>query len=54
MIKKEKFVRIYPGVRPDQDEFAKAEAKKLKVGQGEMHRIIIDFYITNHNKIKHE
>lgn len=45
----EKLVRIYPGVRPDQKKSIKEEAKKKKVGDGKMHRIIIDYYFS-HNK----
>jgi len=47
MENKNTLVRIYPGVRRDQKKFIKDEAKKLKVGEGEMHRIIIDYYIKN-------
>lgn len=49
MDNKNTLVRVYPGVRRDQKKFIKDEAKKKKVGEGEMHRIIIDYYI-NKNK----
>jgi len=47
MDNKNTLVRVYPGVRRDQKKFIKDEAKKKKVGEGEMHRIIIDYYIKN-------
>lgn len=46
MIKKETMVRINSRVRKDQFKFIREEAKKQKVGEGEMHRIIIDYYIS--------
>lgn len=49
MSKEETLVRVYPGVRRDQKKLIKDEAKKKKVGEGEMHRIIIDYYFS-HNK----
>ena len=45
--KKEGMKRINSRVRKDQFNFIRVEAKKKKVGEGEMHRIIIDEYITN-------
>jgi hypothetical protein len=48
--KKETFVRINSRLTPAQHKFAKAEAKKLKISEGEMHRVVFDFYIKNHNK----
>ncbi len=39
--------RINSRVRPDQKKFIKKEAKRLKVGEGALHRAIIDYYITN-------
>ena len=38
--------RINSRVRPDQRKFIKKEAKKLKIGEGTLHRIIIDYFIT--------
>jgi len=48
MENKNTLVRIYPGVRRDQKKFIKDEAKKKKVGEGELHRVIIDYYIDKH------
>jgi hypothetical protein len=46
-MEKNTLVRVYPGVRRDQAKAIKQEAEKLKVGNGEMHRIIIDYYFKN-------
>jgi len=50
--KNEKLVRINSRITPKQHKFAKKEADKLGIKEGPMHRIIFDFYIKNHNKIK--
>lgn len=47
MNKKETLVRAYHGVRRDQQKSIKDEAKKLKVGEGETYRVIIDYYFKN-------
>ena len=47
-IKKEKMIRMNSNIRPDQYEFIKKEAKKLRLHDGELHRLIIDEYINNH------
>jgi len=44
--KKDTMQRINSRVRRDQFKSVRAEAKKLKVGEGEMHRIIIDYYFS--------
>lgn len=48
----ETLVRINSRITKEQHKFAKLEAKRLKIKEGNMHRIIFDFYIKNHNKIK--
>lgn len=48
MNKKDTLVRVYPGIRKDQKKFLREEAKRQKVGDGEMHRIVIDYYKNNH------
>ena len=40
-------IRFNARVRRDQFEFVRKEAKIQKVGEGEMQRIIIDYYIKN-------
>lgn len=40
-------VRLNSRVKPGHLAFVKAEAKRLKVSEGEANRIIIDFYIKN-------
>lgn len=50
MNKKDNLVRIYPGVRRDQKKFLQEEAKRRKVGEGEMHRIVIDYYKANYKQ----
>ncbi len=47
-----KFVRINSRITTEQHKFAKDEAKKRKINEGDMHRLIFDFYITNYKKIK--
>jgi len=49
---KETLVRINSRITPEQHKFTKAEAKKLKISEGQMHRVVFDFYIKNHNKNK--
>lgn len=44
---KEVFERINSRIRKDQIKFIKGRAKKLNVSEGEMHRIIVDFYMVN-------
>lgn len=48
--KKEKFVRLNTRATKEQHKFFKAEAKRLKIKEGEAHRIAFDFYINNHKK----
>lgn len=48
--KNETFVRINSRLTPSQHKFAKAEAKRLKISEGKMHRVVFDFYINSHNK----
>lgn len=43
----EELVRINSRVRPDQHKFIKKTAKRMKIGEGELHRIIIDDYKNN-------
>ena len=54
MIKKSKrpepFVRINSRVPKAQHQFIKDQAKKLDKTEGEMHRLIVEFYVLNHNK----
>ena len=38
-------VRLNSHVRPDQKEFIKKEAKRLKLSEGQINRAIIDFYM---------
>jgi len=45
---KDTMQRINSRVRKDQFKSIRTEAKKKKVGEGEMHRIIIDYYFSNH------
>lgn len=50
-IKKEKvepMFRLNTRIRNDQSEFAKKEAVKNRLSEGEMFRIIVDYYIINH------
>jgi hypothetical protein len=47
--KKDILPRINSRVSKEQLAFIKREARKLKIGEGEFHRIIIDEYIKNHN-----
>lgn len=50
-MKKKKIIeleRINSRVRPDQRKFIKKVAKKQKIGEGELHRDIIDFYISHY------
>lgn len=49
-VTKETLIRINSRLTPVQHKFAKSEAKKLKISEGEMHRVVFDFYIKNHNK----
>jgi hypothetical protein len=46
LTKKEILTRINSRVRADQKKFLKAEAKRLKIGEGELHRKIVDFYMS--------
>jgi len=46
--KPEQTVRLNSHVRPDQKMFIKREAKRLKLGEGEINRMIIDFYMKKH------
>ena len=48
--KTEVLIRINSRITPDQHKFFKAEAKRLKIKEGEMHRIAFDFYIQKHEK----
>lgn len=47
-------VRVNTRIRPDQDRFVKNMAKKIdpvtkaKPTEGELYRLIIDYYIINH------
>ena len=43
-------VRINSRVTPAQKQFLKTEAKRLKIGEGELHRRIVDFYIVSNQK----
>ena len=43
-------IRINTRVFPEQHKFIKNLAKKMKCGEGELHREIIANYITRHNK----
>lgn len=45
--KEETMVRINSRIFPGQHEFIKAEAKRLKIGEGELHRMIIQDYISH-------
>lgn len=45
--KKDTMVRINSRIFPGQHEFIKLEAKRLNIGEGELHRMIIQDYITN-------
>ena len=47
---KDTFIRINSRVTREQKKFLKIEAKRLKIKEGELHRRIVDFYISN-NKI---
>ncbi|MES2408790.1 MAG: hypothetical protein V4509_00635 [Patescibacteria group bacterium] len=49
MTKEKKFVRINPGVRPDQDKYIKDLVKKKKEFDSESSalRVMIDFYKAN-------
>jgi len=49
--KKFPFVRINSRVKVDQLYFIKDQAKEKGISEGEMHRIIIDFYINSNNKL---
>lgn len=44
---KENFVRVNSRVEVKHHSFIKAEAKRLKVTEGEALRVIIDFYMDN-------
>lgn len=46
--KKEPMARINTRILPSQNEFIKAESKKLGIGEGELYRLIIQFYQDNH------
>ena len=54
MIKKSKkpepFVRINSRVPKAQFQFVKDQAKKQKKTEGEIHRLIVEFYMLNHKK----
>jgi len=43
--KKETFIRLNSRVRKDQLDFIKVEAKKHNKTEGEVNRMIIDYYI---------
>ena len=43
--KKEIHVRLNSYVRPDQKAFIKKLAAKMKLGEGQINRAIIDFYM---------
>ena len=45
--KQETFVRINSRVSKAHHNFIKSLAKKLGVSEGEVHRSVIDFYISN-------
>jgi len=47
--KKEILPRINSRVTPEQVAFIKKVSKKMKIGEGELHRIIIDAYMKTHN-----
>jgi hypothetical protein len=42
-------VRINTRIREEQQKFIKAEAKKNKLTEGDVLRLIIDFYISKKN-----
>jgi hypothetical protein len=42
---KEKFTRINSRISKEQHAFIKAQAKKLKMTEGELHRMIIEEYM---------
>lgn len=48
MIKKEILLRINSRITPEQKKFLKTEAKRLKIGEGELHRNIVAFYMNSH------
>lgn len=48
--KKEVMTRMNSRIRPDQKKFIKAEAKRLKIGEGDLHRKIVDFYMNSNKK----
>lgn len=45
--KKETLIRINSRITKEQKLFLKNEAKRLNVGEGELHRRIVDFYIIS-------
>ena len=51
------FIRINSRIKVEHHSFAKSEAKRLSkklkrdVTEAEVHRIMMDFYIKNHNKV---
>jgi len=49
-LKRGTMVRTNTRIWPDQDKFIKKLAKDGKVGVGEVHRTIIDYYINLVNK----
>jgi hypothetical protein len=44
--KKETLVRINTRVPREQKKWIKSKAKELKIGEGDLHRIIIDHYMN--------
>ena len=46
----ESFVRINSRVSKAQHQFIKDQAKKQDKTEGEMHRLIVEFYMLNHKK----
>jgi len=40
-------VRVNSRILTHQKEFIKKESKRMKIGEGELHRIIIETYINN-------
>ena len=48
MNRQETFVRINSRIRPEQFAFIQTTAKERKIGDGVLHREIIDEYIKKH------
>jgi DNA replication initiation complex subunit (GINS family) len=40
--------RLHTRIRHEQSEFIKKEAVRKAISDGEMHRIVIDYYMANH------